>query len=298
MDNKPLPLIVCADDYAQSLAIDTAIVQLIHADRLSAASCMTLSPRWQQAAAALKPLRNKADIGLHLDFTQFSQAIRLSHPQLVIACLFGLISKSAIRQNIEQQLAAFEEALATPPDYIDGHLHIHQLPIIRSVLFEVLNARYGHLAAAQRPWLRVSSPPKGTGFKASLIHRLGANAFAKLAKQHGFKISSMLLGVYDFKGEQSDYFKHWQTWLTQLNAFYASKSRSAASNCVPVVLMCHPAVMSDSVDEKLNIDDPIAHARIQEWQLLQSSKFAIWWQQAGLALTKGKSEAKLNDVSK
>lgn len=288
MENKPLPLIVCADDYAQSLAIDTAIVQLIHADRLSATSCMTLSPRWQQAAVALKPLRNKADIGLHLDFTQFSQTIRLSHPKLVLACLFGLASQAAIRQNIEQQLDAFEQALATPPDYIDGHLHIHQLPIIRSVLFEVLNARYSHLAVAQRPWLRISSPPKGTGFKASLIHYLGANAFAKLAKQHGFKISPMLLGVYDFKGERSDYLKHWHTWLTLLNAFYASKSHSAASNCVPVVLMCHPAVMGESVGEKLDIDDPIAHARIKEWQLLQSSEFANWWQQAGLTLTKGK----------
>ena len=293
MANKPLPLIVCADDYAQSLSIDTAIVQLIHADRLSATSCMTLSPRWQQAATALKPLRNKADIGLHLDFTQFSQAIRLRHPQLVIACLFGLISKSAIRQNIEQQLDAFEEALATPPDYIDGHLHIHQLPIIRSVLFEVLNARYGHLAAAQRPWLRVSSPPKGSGFKASLIHHLGAKAFTKLAKQHGFKISPMLLGVYDFKGERSEYFKHWQTWLTQLNAFYNSKNQSAKSDGVPVVLMCHPAAMVDSLDEKLAVDDPIAQARVHEWQLLQSREFINWWQQADLMLVKGKSECKV-----
>ncbi|MDP3303450.1 MAG: ChbG/HpnK family deacetylase, partial [Methylotenera sp.] len=43
-------LIVCADDYAQSPAIDAGIIQLIQQNRISAASCMVLSPRWAEAA--------------------------------------------------------------------------------------------------------------------------------------------------------------------------------------------------------------------------------------------------------
>jgi chitin disaccharide deacetylase len=277
--NKSLALIVCADDYAQSLAIDTAILQLIAAGRLSATSCMTLSPRWQLAAMALRSLRDKADIGLHLDFTQFSQSIRLSHPKLIMACLSGLISKTAIRQNIVQQLEAFELALGTPPDYIDGHLHVHQLPIIREILFELLIERYGKLS--QRPWLRVSSPPAGTGFKAAVIHYLGANKLNKLAKQYGFKTSPMLLGVYDFTGDSLAYFEHWKIWLSQLQVFYAKQP--VEKNNVPVVLMCHPASTIDDVDK----DDPIATARVNEWRLLQSAEFAEWWVQAGLVLSKG-----------
>lgn len=281
MANKALPLIVCADDYAQSFAIDQAILQLIEVGRLSATSCMTLSPRWQQAAIALKPLRHKADIGLHLDFTQFSQSIRLSHPKLVMACLLRLISTTSIRQNIEQQLDAFEQAFSTPPDYIDGHLHVHQLPVIRTVLFEVLVERYGQLPVSQRPWLRVSSPPKGNGVKAALIHHLGANALTTMAKKHGFKVSPMLLGVYDFKGNGLEYLKHWQMWLTQLQAFESLRGTPTAEH-VPVVLMCHPAIAIDAQD----VDDPIALARVTEWETLQSPQFADWWQQSGLVLAK------------
>ena len=287
MSDNSYPLIVCADDYAQSSAIDKAILQLIEVGRLSATSCMTLSPRWQQAAIALKPLRDKADIGLHLDFTQFSQTIRLSHTKLIIACLLGVISKTTIRNNIKQQLDAFEQALATPPDYIDGHLHVHQLPIIRTALFEEITARYGHLPASQRPWLRISSPPKGPGFKAFLIRQLGASSFTKMAIHHGFKVSPMLLGVYDFQGESSDYFKHWESWLTQLKAFYASSQNVLKSDHVPVVLMCHPAISHPR--EADGVDDPIAQARVNEWNLLVSEKFASWLQQSGLTITRGKN---------
>ena len=45
-----MKLILCADDFGQSEAIDLAIIDLIKKDRLSAASCMTLSPRWVESA--------------------------------------------------------------------------------------------------------------------------------------------------------------------------------------------------------------------------------------------------------
>lgn len=281
MQNKGYPLIVCADDYAQSPSIDKAILALIKAGRLSATSCMTLSPRWAQSAELLHEVRDKADIGLHLDFTQFSHAVRLSHPKLVLACLTGLISKTVIRQNIEQQLDAFEQAFGCHPDYIDGHLHVHQLPVIRTVLFDVLVARYGCLPASKRPWLRVANPPNGAGFKAGVIRYLGAKAFSKLAEKFGFNTSHLLLGVYDFKGETTDYFKHWKTWLEQLKAFYKAEQNSAH---VPVVLMCHPSV-EDS--EQGDLLDPIARARVNEWMLLNSDEFNHWWDGSSVLLSRG-----------
>ena len=48
-------LILCADDYAQSQGIDDAIIQLIQEKKLSAASCMTLSPHWLKAAKRITP---------------------------------------------------------------------------------------------------------------------------------------------------------------------------------------------------------------------------------------------------
>ena len=62
-------LILSADDYGLSPGIGKAIRSLIDAGRLSATACMTPSPDWQSEAALLKPLSNRADIGLHFTLT-------------------------------------------------------------------------------------------------------------------------------------------------------------------------------------------------------------------------------------
>lgn len=263
-------LIICADDYAQSAAIDAAILTLIERGVLTATSCMTLSPRWFESAKSLTPpLRRQADIGVHLDFTQFSQTLRCAHTLLVLRSLSGTLSRRAVTANIQQQLDAFEDALGTPPDYIDGHLHVHQLPVIRDCLIKVMQQRYGQLPVAERPWLRISSPPVGSGLKARLIHWLGAQSLKKLAQAAGFRVSPMLLGVYDFEGNAATYQAHWMHWAKQLKQLALA---SEPEKELPPVLMCHPARPTQKVDP----DDPIAIARMVEWQVLQSADFSAW----------------------
>ena len=266
-------VILCADDFAQSAAIDAAIVALIERDILTATSCMTLSPAWHQSATRLTPaLRAKADIGLHLDFTQFSQTLRLSHPQLVLRSLLGQLDPQLVQANIVQQLDAFEQAMGTAPDYVDGHLHVHQLPVIRRQLMAELQRRYASLTPAQRPWLRISSPPAGSGLKARIIHWLGAEALQRLAHAAGFRVSPCLLGVYDFQGDAEAYQSHWMRWATQLRQY------RVAADALPPVLMCHPAIATEAMDA----NDPIATARVVEWQVLQSVDFKVWLAKAGI----------------
>jgi len=62
-------VVLCADDYALSAAVSQGIAALAEAGRLSATSAMVLSPRWREDAARLAPLRNRLDVGLHLDWT-------------------------------------------------------------------------------------------------------------------------------------------------------------------------------------------------------------------------------------
>ena len=63
-------ILLCADDYALHPLVDDAVQQLARAGRLSATSCMTTSPHWQQAAPALKPLRPMLSVGLHFNLTE------------------------------------------------------------------------------------------------------------------------------------------------------------------------------------------------------------------------------------
>ena len=258
-----MKLILCADDFGQSEAIDQAITQLIEMDRLSATSCMTLSPRWAQAAKKLTPnIRKKAALGLHLDFTHFGDAI--SHPKLVLMCLARQLSTTKIKLSINQQLDAFETAIGSMPDYVDGHQHVHQLPQIREALLEILLTRYGD----NLPWLRIAKPPLADGFKGLIIRGLGSRALEKKAKAQGFMCSGDLLGAYGFNGSSDDYLARFKGWLKEIR-----------SDTATPVLMCHPAV-----EMPLKAVDVIYPARIREFEVLVSNKLDEEWK--GLSLVK------------
>ncbi len=244
-------IIMSADDYAYSASIDEAIIKLIKNDRLSATSCMVLSPRWKEAGAIITPaIRKKASIGLHLDFTQFGNAY--PHVKLILLSLMRRLPKESIKISINKQLDAFEEVIGSSPDYVDGHQHIHQLPQIRDVLIEVLLERYQN----NLPWLRIAKPPVSDGLKGLIIRLLGAKALEKKALAFNFKCSSELLGIYGFNTSPAAYELMLSKWIRQ-----AKKSAG-----VPA-LMCHPAIQKYSNDKS---NDPIFNARLNEYQVLNS----------------------------
>lgn len=248
-----MKLILCADDFGQSEAIDQAIIKLIEMGRLSATSCMTLSPRWTEAAKQITPnIRKKASIGLHLDLTHFGDAI--SHPKLVLLSLARQLSSILIKQSIHHQLDLFEAAIGTAPDYVDGHQHVHQLPQIREALLEILLARYGN----NLPWLRIAKPPTADGLKGLIIRALGSNVFEKKAKAIGFLCSGNLLGAYGFNGSSEAYLTRFKGWLKEVKGEAATP-----------VLMCHPAI-----EMSLNEKDVIYQARVREFSVLTSNELA------------------------
>src|SRR4051794_20452051 len=67
--SAPTPFVLCADDYGLSPGISSAIRDLIARGRLSAPSCMTMSPFWPDHASWLKPYADQVDVGLHLTLT-------------------------------------------------------------------------------------------------------------------------------------------------------------------------------------------------------------------------------------
>ena len=71
-------VVLCADDYALNAPVSQGIVALVVLGRLSATSVMSLSPRWAEDAVALRDVRDRLDVGLHLDWTS-SFAIEAGH---------------------------------------------------------------------------------------------------------------------------------------------------------------------------------------------------------------------------
>ncbi|MEO8418965.1 MAG: ChbG/HpnK family deacetylase [Methylophilaceae bacterium] len=266
-------LIISADDYAQSPAIDAGILALIQQQRLTATSCLSLSPRWTEAAKLITgDIRSKADIGLHLDFTQYEQPLRNALPKLIVRTIGRGLPRNAICESIKTQLNRFEDALGVAPDYIDGHQHVHQLPQIRDELLAILAQRY----ADKLPWIRIAQPPLQDGFKAMIIGMLGASRLRCGAIEAGLRHSGALLGVYGFSGDRTDYIQRLAAWL-----------HHAQSNSGDVIsaLMCHPALAMPSSNSEL--DDPIYGARLREYKVFASDEFQALLVQYDIQLARG-----------
>ncbi len=247
-------LILNADDYAMDEGVDRAILTLIGQGIVTAASAMVLSPRWTKAAGQIG--QEKADCGLHLDLTSAFAASRLTLPGLsgIIARSYaGRLDIPAISDVIETQLDLFEHALRRPPDFVDGHQHVHQLPGIRSQLFDALRRRYG--AGASRIGIRVCTARRWRGAKAATIGALGAAGTAKLAREFGHPVNSDFVGVYGFSPDAKLPIL-WRGWLAGM--------RGDAP-----LAMCHVAAASGPARPR----DPIRPAREAEFGWLASNAF-------------------------
>ena len=243
----PRALILCADDYALHPAVDGAVEQLTLAGRLSATSCMTTSPRWAAAAPRLQALRPRLSVGLHFNLTEShgGAAPAQALATVIRQAYTGAWSVDAMRNMWTQQLDAFETALGTPPDFIDGHQHVHQLPGFADAMLHVLHQRY---TPAQMPWVR-STAPIGTLWrspKAAIIALLGGWQTTRRLRQAGIVINHGFGGVYGFDAPTPEgYGAQMAQWLAQVHS--------------GSLLMCHPAT-EDVAGDAIGAQRPVEFA--------------------------------------
>jgi predicted glycoside hydrolase/deacetylase ChbG (UPF0249 family) len=261
-------VVVCADDYALNAPTSQGIVALSVLGRLSATSVMSLSPRWAEDAAALREVRERLDVGLHLDWTS-SFAVEAGHgsglSMVMARAMLSLYSQQTVQDEIERQLDAFEAHWHTVPDHVDGHQHIQQFPVFREALAETIVRRYG--SHATPPWIRISRVAQ-SGFKAQVISTMGASDLSDWATAKGWPQVGPLFGAYAFDGNLDDYARRMQGWLADLPAD------------APALLMCHPAVSAQA-------DDAIGPARKREFAYLASDDFVRHLSDAGVRLVRG-----------
>ena len=265
-------ILLCADDYAMTNGVSRAIIELAEAGWLSATSAMTTSLHWPSHATWLARSRGKVAAGLHLNLTLGSPLGGMPNfapgrqfpgiSQVTSRALTGLIPKAEVRAEIERQLAAFELEMGFAPDHIDGHQHVHALPVIRGVVLEVVTQRYGH--AARRPLLRDPADRVGANLlrgrswvKAMTLSTLSLG-FGRAANRAGFPVNDGFRGVTDFDP-------------SRVAADFAAACESLGSR--PMV-MCHPGF----VDDELVRLDPVTKRRQREFDFLMRGGFPepIW----------------------
>ena len=199
------PLAVCADDFGLSPAVSNGIIQLAQAQRVTAVSCMTNAPCWQEAAPALQRLPTAVRVGLHLNLTEgrplSSELARVwprlpTLPALLARAHLGLIPQAAVQSEIRAQWARFIEHADAVPEHIDGHQHVHQLPGVRQALFAALD----DLGA--QPTVRNTAALIGPGcsLKRWVIRHTGAWQLQQQLQQRDLIHNTALIGTHHFRG--------------------------------------------------------------------------------------------------
>lgn len=260
-------LILCADDYGIAPGVSRAIARLLAAGRLSATSCMSLGLAWPAHAPALRPLTGTADIGLHLTLTDHAPLGSMPDlapsgklpgvGPLLVRALTGRLNRAEIAAELGRQLDAFEAAVGRPPDFLDGHQHVHQFPIIRDLVIELWQRRLTRL----RPWMRVCVEPFGATLrrgldapKAWLITALG-RSLRRRARRAGVPVNDRFAGIHDFS-ERVPY-------ATLFERFVRDPGDGT------LLVMCHPG----EVDAELRQADPVTTAREEELRFFESAAF-------------------------
>jgi chitin disaccharide deacetylase len=251
---------LCADDYGLSPGVNAAILDLLTLRRLSATSCMTVYPDWAESAAALRPFRATADIGLHITLTD-------DRPlgALMKAAYRRQLDLPAIRARIDQQYDNFCREMGGPPDFLDGHQHVHLFPGIREIVLDL----YDRQLQGSGAWIRSCSNGYWgllTQPKALLLSVLSAPLTRQL-RARGIPTNDGFGGVYDFAPTPA-YADLFQGFLKQTGP--------------RPLIMCHPG----GIDPILAERDGLLAARETEYAYFRSPDFIAHLEAAGKRLAR------------
>lgn len=279
MPDRTASIILNADDYGLAPGVGASIRALIAEGRLTATSCMTLCPFWAEEAERLKPLDGRADIGLHLTLTDHTPLGAMPDlapggrlPPLGILmrrAFLGRLDAREIAAEVERQVAAFETGFGRPPDHIDGHQHVHQLPIVREACVAVLARLPGtYIRLCREP--RRAILRRGVAVpKALLISELGG-PLAALVRTAGLPANTSFRGVYDFSGRVP--------FGELMRRFLAPAPAGAPAG--RTLVMVHPGIP----DGALRAADPLVDQRRVEHDFLAGDAFAALLAALGVRL--------------
>jgi len=235
---------------------------------------MTSSPDWPAEAALLKPFSGRADIGLHFTLTGLPGLVSTQPPpalgQLIIRALTGRLDLGAVAAELNAQLDAFEAAMGCPPDFLDGHHHVHQLAGIRKIVVETVRRRYPSAGFYVRNCSDRIVATFGHGCQLGRTFTIGAlgSGFAALLRDNGIATNTAFRGVRSFAASEN-YAELFTRWL----------------QAIPdgALIMCHPG----HVDASLTARDSVTTPRDAEFAFLAGRGAATALAEAGVQVQRG-----------
>ena len=254
---------VVADDYGIARGVNAAIRNLLAQGAINATSVMVVASGFdEREAAALAALRAASGIavGLHLtltapfrplvaDYAPTRAGSFLPLGETFVAAAVGRLRADALEAEAAAQIAGFVVAFGHPPDYIDGHQHVHLFPRVADAALSAAKA------GAPEAWIRQCgrAARSGPGAKALVLDLLSAR-FRKRAAAAGLRTNPGFAGSYDF-GTRTDF-----------AALFASFLQGLPDGGV---IMCHPGL----VDAELARNDTLTTPREREYDFFKSGAY-------------------------
>jgi predicted glycoside hydrolase/deacetylase ChbG (UPF0249 family) len=210
-------IVVCADDYGADAASDGVILALLGQGALDATTCLVGGPAWRQGAPGLRDLAGAGEIavGLHLNLTQVwaegegGPAFAPIRVQVIRALLpTDPVLEEVALSAFARQWGAFEDAIGRPPDFVDGHEHVHLFPTPRLALFRLCEQK------GFTGWLRQCRSSGARWSPKRLVLDPFSAAFARAAAHAGLAVNRGFGGLRRFDPAEDI----GQIWRTDLAA--------------------------------------------------------------------------------
>jgi len=256
---------LCADDYGISPGVSEAIRELIARGRLNATSAMVVAPSFGPSAALQFSNRMAGKtgvaIGLHLTMTAPFRPLTAFTPvtkdgtfppisDMLVRAFWPRFDRALVAREVEAQIDAFVAAFARPPDFVDGHHHVHALPVIREALLDALTRRF----PSGGPLLRDPADAAPAILARRIVARKALTAamlafgFRRQAEAAGFATNRGFSGYSTFGA--IPYAREFDAFLIDLGP--------------RPMIMCHPGLP----DDELGAADEIAARRPEEHAFL------------------------------
>jgi predicted glycoside hydrolase/deacetylase ChbG (UPF0249 family) len=279
MRTAPRRIWLCADDYGISPGVNAAIRELIARERINATSVMVAAPHFSSdEAGALDTLnsgRKRAALGLHVTltgpfrpisegFTPLRHGRFLPLNDMLRAAVSRRLQAELLVIEIASQLRAFIDVFGRPPDFLDGHQHVHLFPQVRDAFLRVV------AEGASDSWVRQcgrARPVRRLHDRKALTLDILSVAFRRKATQLGIAFNPAFAGTYSFSAK-ANFTKIFPRFLSGL-----------PDNGL---IMCHPGF----VDSELKAVDKLTHPREHEFAFFNGDAFPQVLAKHGVALAR------------
>jgi len=266
MRTAPRRIWLCADDYGISPGVNAAIRELIARERINATSVIVAAPHFgSDEAAALDTLnsgKKRSALGLHVtltgpfkpisgDFTPLRDGRFLPLNDMLRSAVSRRLQSELLVIEIATQLRAFIDAFGRPPDFLDGHQHVHLFPQVRDAFLRVV------AEGAPDAWVRQcgrARPVRRLHDRKALTLDILSVAFRRKARQLGIAFNPAFAGTYSFNAKAK---------FTKIFPRFLSGLPDSG------LVMCHPGF----VDAELKALDLLTTLREHEFAFFSSEAF-------------------------